>query len=389
MITKIKGIIKEYQWGSSDFLPRLFGYDAEGQPQAEAWFGTHPQGEALISDGTPLEEILKEDPERLLGNKDGSRLPLMLKLISVRTPFSIECHPDKTEAKEGFLREASLRDQGIAAKELDYKDSREMAELIYALTPMTLLCGFRHFEKIKADLERIIPRSFEKYFAKCDDIPTLFLKLEKLEAEELKELTDELVWNEETERESDDPRFFSEREIVLRSFRLYGSDPGLLAPYLMNLVRLLPGQALFIAPCTLHSYVFGNGVVVMSLSENVLTGGFSHSSDDIDELVKIMDKEPLDVEKCIEDTDPFSRTRLLPQCEEFTTYILQNNNYNVKERAPSLVLAVSGGCIIESRDTSVTIEQGECAFVSYDENDYVIKAQELTVQASVPTKGDE
>ena len=29
-IKKIKGVIKEYNWGSTDFLPSLFGYEANG-----------------------------------------------------------------------------------------------------------------------------------------------------------------------------------------------------------------------------------------------------------------------------------------------------------------------------------------------------------------------
>ena len=40
-IKKIKGVIKEYDWGSLDFLPSLFKYKSNGKPQAEAWFGTH------------------------------------------------------------------------------------------------------------------------------------------------------------------------------------------------------------------------------------------------------------------------------------------------------------------------------------------------------------
>ena len=55
-IKKIKGVIKEYDWGSIDFLPSLFKYESNGKPQAEAWFGTHPSGEAVLEDGTLLSD---------------------------------------------------------------------------------------------------------------------------------------------------------------------------------------------------------------------------------------------------------------------------------------------------------------------------------------------
>ena len=47
-IVRIRGVFKDYSWGSRDVLPAMFHYDADGRPQAEAWFGVHPEGQARL-----------------------------------------------------------------------------------------------------------------------------------------------------------------------------------------------------------------------------------------------------------------------------------------------------------------------------------------------------
>lgn len=390
MIEKIKGVIKEFEWGTQDFLPNLFGYDAEGAPQAEAWFGTHPMGEALTSNGTRLSDVIKNDPETLLGKRNmalfGNVLPLLLKVLSFRTPLSIQCHPDKQTAKDGYRRETALRDKGVSTQDLDYKDAKQKAEVLYALTPVTAMCGFRSYEEIVRNLRHIIPVSYEKYLSGEEDIQSLFSRLQRLDKEDLSSLINELVADEEMEKGSDDPRYLSEKEIVIRSYRLYGADPGVLAPYLMNIVRLLPGEALFLRPRTLHSYIFGNGIELMSLSDNVLHGGLTRKKIDIDELLKVMDPSHLEVRRCKEEEDLFSRTRIITDSDEFALYILKSGSYTITEKTPSLVLAVNKGCHIVRGNTEVVLDQGECAFISADEDNYTIKSEELTVQASVPVE---
>lgn len=388
MIEKIKGVIKEYEWGTQDFLPSLFGYDADGTPQAEAWFGTHPLGEALTAYGSRLSDVIRSDPETLLGKKNmatfGSELPLLLKVLSFRTPLSIQCHPDRQMARDGFRKEAAFRDKGVPLQELNYKDANQKAEVFYALTPVTALCGFRSQDEIESSLKHIIPVSYERFLSEAKDIASLFCTIQRLERKDLEEVIRELVANEEMERGSDDPRYLSEKEIVLRAYKLYGNDPGVIAPYLMNVVRLLPGEALYMRPRTLHAYVFGSGIELMSLSDNVLRSGLTHKKIDQEELMKVMDPTQLKVSKCEEVRDGYSRTRIVTNTDEFTLYILEKGEYRITERTPSLVLAVRKGCRIEKGQTELVLEQGECAFISADEDDYTIKAEELTVQASVP-----
>ena len=198
-IKKIKGVIKEYDWGSTDFLPSLFGYEANGRPQAEAWFGTHPSGEAVLEDGTLLSDYIKKDPERYLGRitieRLGDRLPMLLKVLAIKTPLSIQCHPDRAQAKDGFAREASLREAGVPAKDRNYQDDNQKAEVLYALTPVTAMCGFRSWEDINYNLKRLIPVSYESYFESSKDISDLFYRLYTLDKKILTAVVEEYKAN--------------------------------------------------------------------------------------------------------------------------------------------------------------------------------------------------
>ncbi|MBQ2259498.1 MAG: mannose-6-phosphate isomerase, class I, partial [Spirochaetales bacterium] len=83
-IKKIKGVVKNYAWGNTDYIPSLLGgYD--GNPQAEYWMGTHPSGEAVLEDGMKLSDYLKSD-DAILGKnnieKFGKSLPLLFKILA-------------------------------------------------------------------------------------------------------------------------------------------------------------------------------------------------------------------------------------------------------------------------------------------------------------------
>jgi mannose-6-phosphate isomerase len=58
---------------------------------------------------------------------------------------------------------------------------------------------------------------------------------------------------------------------------------------LLNLVRLEPGQALFLDAGNLHAYLQGAGIEVMANSDNVLRGGLTTKHVDVPELLRIVD----------------------------------------------------------------------------------------------------
>lgn len=386
MILKIKGVVKEYEWGSYDFLPSIFGYDIDNKPQAEAWFGTYQNGCAIIDNGLTLKEVIQNNPEKLLGDycykKYGAELPILLKILAVRTPLSIKCHPSSDYAKAGFEAEESEREEGTPSSELDFKDPNGKSELFYALSPVTVLCGFRSLCDIQKDLERVMPYSFSAILSDDSTVEGLLGHLFSLTEEEKKSCIEELVSNMVFEKEASDPRFLGRREIVQRSYRLFGNDIGIIIVYMLNLNWLETGTSIYLPPGTVHSYIFGNGIELMKLSDNSVRGGLTRKHTNPAELMKMMDSRPSDTYRCEIREDDYRRARIMAPEQDFSLFHLKQGSYSVKEKTPSLILTTHMGAEVRSKDGHVILSQGECCFISADEDEYTIDVAGEAFQAS-------
>ncbi|MFV2740193.1 mannose-6-phosphate isomerase, class I, partial [Escherichia coli] len=65
----------------------------------------------------------------------------------------------------------------------------------------------------------------------------------------------------------------------------YPDDSGLFSPLLLNVVKLNPGEAMFLFAETPHAYLQGVALEVMANSDNVLRAGLTPKYIDIPELV--------------------------------------------------------------------------------------------------------
>jgi len=79
---------------------------------------------------------------------------------------------------------------------------------------------------------------------------------------------------------------------MLRAHREFSTpgraDRGLLSMLLLNLVRLRPGQALFLPAGELHSYLRGVGIEIMANSNNVLRSGLTTKHVDPEALLQVL-----------------------------------------------------------------------------------------------------
>src|SRR5699024_9348784 len=71
-----------------------------------------------------------------------NKLLFCLQFLSADAPLSLQAHPSKEQALQGFARENS---QGVAmdAPQRSYKDDNHKPELIVALTDFYAMAGFR------------------------------------------------------------------------------------------------------------------------------------------------------------------------------------------------------------------------------------------------------
>ena len=111
------------------FIPTLLGVEPDGQPWAELWLGTHPNGPSHLGDGRPLSELTGDLPVPLEGPGGGRAAVL-------------QTHPNVEQARAGHAR-------GY------YLDPNPKPELLCALTPFEAFCGVRPVDDTLALLHEL------------------------------------------------------------------------------------------------------------------------------------------------------------------------------------------------------------------------------------------
>lgn len=300
---KLHNSIQSYAWGSRDALEKLFGLaNPTGQPQAEIWMGAHPVAPSLVEvdaqNRRPLNQLIDEQGERLLGQgvaeRFGRQLPYLFKVLSAAEPLSIQAHPSREQARQGFEKE---NNQGIpvTAANRNYRDSNHKPELIYALTPFRAMNGFRPVAEIMAHFGRLDSPVLADGLKQLAGQPTaaglkrFYGQLMQLDESRLAAVVTEALRVAESMPESTPDSAFAE---LVRLHDSYPLDRGVLSPLLLNLVTLKPGEAMFIDAGTLHAYLEGIGLEVMASSDNVLRGGLTPKHVDVAELLDIIDFTP-------------------------------------------------------------------------------------------------
>lgn len=288
MLVSLVNEPRDYAWGSTTLIADLEGRTPSGRPEAEVWYGDHPADPAVVPDGRSLGEWLADE-----GAEGGApaKLPYLLKVLAAGSPLSIQAHPSKRQAEEGFAREEAA---GLdrSAPERTYRDDNHKPELIVAVSEtFTALAGLRDLEATR----RLVAALGEGGQA-------LAARLAGTDA--AASLRDTIAWLLADASESDigaiiaaaaraeDEEFAAELTLSRHLDAAYPGDPGVVVALLMNLVVLQRGEALFVPAGVLHAYVAGLGVELMAASDNVLRGGLTPKHIDVPELLRILDPTP-------------------------------------------------------------------------------------------------
>ena len=292
--------VQHYNWGDGRFIPALLGLDnTAGKPFAELWMGAHPDAPSRVSlknGAIPLGRLVEANPERLLHpsvtGRFGRELPFLFKVLGVGSPLSVQVHPTRSRAEEGFSRENAAGIK-LDATERNYRDANHKPELIVALTDFYALCGFRPTDEIVRALDAAPElRSITKGFPSSQPgaLRQLYSAWMTLPPERVDRVIDSLV--QRLERVNVDRSFRkSDWEYWLLRARdkySHGShhDRGLFSFLLLNLVHLHPGEGIYLPAGVLHSYLEGAGVELMANSNNVIRGGLTPKHVDVGELLR-------------------------------------------------------------------------------------------------------
>ena len=145
----MKNEIKNYEWGSITSIQDLFEIDnSEAKPQAEIWMGSHENGSSFIKTDNKeqsLREFIKTNPKEILGERTSKsfneQLPYLFKVLAAQKALSIQVHPSKESAEQGYHKE-ELKGIKLDDYYRNYKDPNHKPELVYALTDFEALNGF-------------------------------------------------------------------------------------------------------------------------------------------------------------------------------------------------------------------------------------------------------
>jgi mannose-6-phosphate isomerase len=309
--------VRPYAWGSPTALPQLLGVPASGEPQAEMWMGAHPGDPSLLLTDPPVSLLdrIRADPDAELGpavaERFGPRLPYLLKLLAAEKVLSLQVHPNSAQAAAGYAEE---NDQGLplGAADRNYRDPFHKPEMLCPLTPFDVLCGFRPVADTVRLLDEIASAAAPRTTAD-KSAASLYGAVEALrkrpDAHGLREVVTGLLTKPADRRgplvkvvvaacgkalsgPAGDGEFGEVLRTVMALAEVYPGDVGVVIALLMNLIRLRPGEAMFVPAGVLHSYIRGTGVEVMAASDNVLRGGLTPKHVDVAELLRVLDMTP-------------------------------------------------------------------------------------------------
>ncbi|MEZ8296904.1 mannose-6-phosphate isomerase, class I [Vibrio splendidus] len=375
----LNNTIQNYPWGSKTAISDYFGIvNTTNEPQAEIWMGAHQNGCSKVFDSGEerlLSDFIDQDPEGILGVQTLDTfggLPYLFKVLAANEALSIQVHPSKSQAEEGFALEEA---EGVDRKAFNrnYKDPNHKPELVYALTNYKAMNGFRDFAEMAALLSDVNSAALNEELVLFRDnmssegLQRFFrftLELEGRAKEQA--LTDLLAWAKSTSNELG--------ALIIELNGQYPNDVGLLSPLMLNVLELVPGEAMFLDAGTPHAYIKGLGLEVMANSDNVLRAGLTPKYMDVDELVKCCKFNALDINnirtKPIDDTIQY---KFPVPAEDFKFSVFHNpQEYKVDQRRAEIVLAVNADAILVSGKNKLVLMKGESAFIPLSKYGYNI-----------------
>ena len=314
----IRGVIQHYAWGDCDVIPRLLGLASDGRPWAELWLGTHGNGPSTLDDGSALIDVT-------------GPLPYLLKVLAAAEPLSLQAHPSAEAAQEGF---ATGR----------YPDPYAKPELLVAITPFEAFCGVRPIDATVAMLDELGATDLGaavRHDGVLAALTALYrggLAVAPIVDACRRSRRSEATW-------------------VVRLAGRYPDDPSVAVTLLLNLVRLLPGEAVSLGAGNLHAYLGGAGIELMNASDNVVRGGLTTKPVDVDDLLRVLDPTPLTAPRlpvstryALADT-PISLLRL----EGPATYVAGGHD---------LAVTMAGATVYVGPDEALDVPPGVTAFIA-------------------------
>jgi mannose-6-phosphate isomerase len=377
MFVALDNTPRDYAWGSLTAMAELLGTHPSGRPEAEYWLGTHPGSPSRIEDSPVTHHAATL--------ADITTLPFLLKVLTARSPLSLQAHPTTEQARRGFDRENAL---GIPldAPNRNYRDAMHKPELIYALSEeFAALCGFRPVERTLLLLVALgrdpLVENLRARLVEDGSLRSVFEWLISRSAG-----VDELVARVvELAHDRPEPEFAMVGDLA----QSFPGDPGIVIALLLNRVVLRPGQVLYLPAGNIHAYLRGVGIELMAASDNVLRGGLTPKHVDVAELLAVLDFRPgavplLAAEHPVDGVQVFR-----PDVPDFELGVVRPGGESTRFTPPgeSILLCTEGDLRISGATAERRLRRGESTYVSADEGELTFGGTGTVFVATTNSKG--
>jgi mannose-6-phosphate isomerase len=357
--------------------------------------GTHPSVPSKNSvTGQPLRESVSENPnligDRVIEKFGAGELPYLFKVLSIRKALSIQAHPDKELG--AILHRNDPK---------NYPDPNHKPEMAIAVTEFEGFCGFRPLEEI-SEILRTVPelvklvgenvaeefkssvKGNERAKEGSDEdrenrkaLQNLFGALMNSPESKVSEQASSLVSRAKEQRNSFAGSVGGSElaELIVRLDQQFPKDIGLFCGgLLLNYVKLVPGEAMFLRAKDPHAYISGDIIECMAASDNVVRAGFTPKFKDVKNLVSmltysyspVLDQKmkPLGFERASGEGE---FTLFDPPIAEFA--VLESRIHQGKSASvsaidgPSIIVGTSGKGKIVGDGISLDFDTGNVVFV--------------------------
>jgi mannose-6-phosphate isomerase len=409
-IYRLKGIIRNYDWGGVEFLSKLLSHsNPKHEPMAEFWLGAHDSASSILvtkNNEARLNQFIEGDKEKILGKtvaKKFGRLPFLLKVLDVRNMLSIQVHPAKHEAEIEFARENKQKIP-LNAPHRNYKDDNHKPELMVALGDFWLLHGFKPVDKLRSTLGNISELKPLLEIFDATGYDQLYKTVMEMPQESVNKLLQPLLHRivplyKEDRLPKSDENFWAARASLTFDESSPDSkaeqriDRGIFSVYFFNLLFLKAGEGIFQDAGVPHAYLEGQNVEIMANSDNVLRGGLTNKHIDVKELMKHVRFEET-IPNVLYPQKVGEQERLYRTGApdfKLSSFSLQKGDTSSFESASAeIVLVINGGVSISTGTNELELHQGEAAFV-INHQSVTLRAISKTYlfRASVPVHSGE
>ncbi|KFC10931.1 mannose-6-phosphate isomerase [Trabulsiella guamensis ATCC 49490] len=376
---KLVNSVQNYAWGSKTALTELYGIaNPDNLPMAELWMGAHPKSSSQVegADGKlhSLREIIDGDKTGWLGENVAARfgeLPFLFKVLCAAQPLSIQVHPNKKASELGFAKENAA---GIPldAAERNYKDPNHKPELVFALTPFLAMNAFREFSEIVSLLQPVSgAHPAIAHFLQspnADGLRQLFASLLDMQGDEKARAL--AVLKAAVNSQQGEPW-----QTIRLIAEFYPDDSGLFSPLLLNVVKLNPGEAMFLFAETPHAYLQGVALEVMANSDNVLRAGLTPKYIDIPELVanvKFVAKPAAELLTQPQKNGPELDFPIPVDDFAFSLHDLSAQEISLSQSSAAILFCVEGEAVLSKGTQRLVLKPGESAIISAAESPVAI-----------------